>query len=398
MTRLDDFSQNYLRLALEIDKHFEGYVDAYIGPAELKTAVLSTPPKAPTALHDDLAWLQDNLPTNPPHRRRYLTGVLRAIDCTIRMLNGEEFDYFDEANRLFDIRPQLVPEDDLLTVHRELDGLLPGSGTLAERMNNRRKKFELQTEQILPLLELARAETRTRTAALLTLPEVESVEIILTNNQPWTAYNWYKGSGHSVIEFNTDIPTSALGLLDTFAHEGYPGHHTEAILKESLLYRERGWGEHAVRLLNAPEGVIAEGIATTALEIIFPNHSSFEWINEVILPAAGLEGEPVEQMVRLNKSGRLLRHVMGNAAILYHTGRLNREQIIDYFQTYGLANKERAEKSFEFISDPLFRAYTFTYTTGYDLIAEAANGDKMPIFLRLLTDGILPSEIGTLET
>jgi hypothetical protein len=150
--------------------------------------------------------------------------------------------------------------------------------------------------------------------------------------------------------------------------------------------------------LNAPEGVIAEGIATTALEIIFPNHSSFEWINEVILPAAGLEGEPVEQMVRLNKSGRLLRHVMGNAAILYHTGRLNREQIIDYFQTYGLANKERAEKSFEFISDPLFRAYTFTYTTGYDLIAEAANGDKMPIFLRLLTDGILPSEIGTLET
>jgi hypothetical protein len=201
-----------------------------------------------------------------------------------------------------------------------------------------------------------------------------------------------------VIEFNTDIPTSALGLLDTFAHEGYPGHHTEAILKESLLYRERGWGEHAVRLLNAPEGVIAEGIATTALEIIFPNHSSFEWINEVILPAAGLEGEPVEQMVRLNKSGRLLRHVMGNAAILYHTGRLNREQIIDYFQTYGLANKERAEKSFEFISDPLFRAYTFTYTTGYDLIAEAANGDKMPIFLRLLTDGILPSEIGTLET
>jgi hypothetical protein len=88
---------------------------------------------------------------------------------------------------------------------------------------------------------------------------------------------------------------------------------------------------------------------------------------------------------------------MGNAAILYHTGQLNREQIVDYYQTYALVNRARAEKSFDFISDPLFRAYTFTYTMGYDLIAEAANGgDKKPIFLRLLTDGVLPSEIGKL--
>jgi hypothetical protein len=397
MTPLEEFSQNYLRLALEIEKHFEGYVDAYIGPEELKSAVQSTPPKPPAALLDDLAWLQGNLPTDPPHRHRYLNGVLRAIDCTIRMLNGQEFDYYDEANRLFDIRPQLIPEDEFLAVHRELDTLLPGSGSLAERTNNRRQKFEIETEQILPLLELARAETRTRTAEFIILPEDEAVEITLTSSQPWTAYNWYKGNGRSLIEFNTDIPSNALSLLDTVAHEGYPGHHTEAILKESQLYWAKGWGEHAVRLLNAPEGVIAEGIATTAVEIIFPDNSHFEWVNQVILPAAGIEPEPVEQTIRLNKSGRLLRHVSGNAAILYHTGQLNREQIIDYYQTYALANKARAEKSFDFISDPLFRAYTFTYTTGYDLIAEAANGgDKKPIFLRLLTDGVLPSDIGNL--
>ncbi|MFZ0546191.1 MAG: hypothetical protein WAM60_12170 [Candidatus Promineifilaceae bacterium] len=401
MKPLDEFGRNYLRLALEIDKHIEGYVDAYTGPEELKSAVQSTPKKSSAALLDDLAWLQDNLPTEPPQRHRYLTGVLRAIDCTVRMLNGQEFDYYDEANRLFDIRPQLIAEEDLVAVHRELDTLLPGSGILAERMNNRRKKFEIEIEQILPLLELARAETRSRTAALLTLPEDESVEIKLTSSQPWSAYNWYLGNGRSLIEFNTDIPSNALALLDTFAHEGYPGHHTEAVLKESLLYWEKGWGEFAVRLLNAPEGVIAEGIATTAAEIIFPHNSSYEWVNEVILPAAGIDPEPVEQTIRLNKSGRLLRHVMGNAAILYHTGQLNKEQTVDYFQTYGLATKERAEKGFSFISDPLFRAYTFTYTSGYDLIAEAAGegkrqGDKTPIFLHLLKNGVLPSEIGAL--
>lgn len=396
MAKLDEFSQNYLRLALEIDKHFEGYVDAYIGPEGLKAAVQAADMKEPKALLDDLAWLQDNLPTDPPHRRRYLKGVLRAIDCTVRMLNGEEFDYYDEAHRLFDIRPQLVAEEKFLAAQREIENFLPGGGSLAERLDKRRKRFELRPEQTLPLLELARVETRKRTAAFLTLPEDESVEVLLTSDQPWMAYNWYKGNGRSQIEFNTDIPTNALAVLDTFAHEGYPGHHTEAVLKEQLLYWEKGWGEHAVRLLNAPEAVIAEGIATTALEIIFPNHSDFEWTNEFILPAAGMEAEPVELTIRLDKFGNLLRRVMGNAAILYHTGQMNEAQTVDYFQTYALTNKERSEKSFEFISDPLFRTYIFTYTAGYDLIAEAANGDKMPIFLRLLTDGILPSEIGKL--
>ena len=46
----------------------------------------------------------------------------------------------------------------------------------------------------------------------------------------------------SLIEFNTDIPKSALGLVPIFAHEGYPGHHTEAILKEQKLWRECGYG------------------------------------------------------------------------------------------------------------------------------------------------------------
>ncbi len=387
MTNLDAFSQNYLRLALEIDKHVEGYVDTYIGPEELKSAVQSTPPKDPAALLDDLAWLQDNLPTDPPQRHRYLKGVMRAMDCQIRIINGEELDYFDEANRLFDIRPQLIPEAGLLAVHHELD-------PLAGRMTRWRKKFEIAKEQLLPLLELARAEARSRTAALLTLPENESIEILLTSDQPWMAYNWYEGDGRSFIEINTDVPPDAFSLLETIAHEAYPGHHTEAVLKDTLLYRGKGWGEHAVRLLNAPEAVISEGIATTAAEVIFPNNSSFEWANECILPAIGLEPEPVELMVRLNQFERLVRHVMGNAAILYHTGQMNEAQAVDYFQTYALLDKAEAEQSLRFIGDPLFRAYAFTYTAGYDLIEQAANGNKTPIFLRLLTDGVLPSELG----
>jgi hypothetical protein len=392
----DAFGRAYLRLTLEIDKHLPGYVDSYIGPAEIKAEVEAAEKKSPAALLDDLSWLQARVPAEDANRRTYLQASLRAIDCTLRQLNGEEIGFLDEANRLYDIEPHLIEESRFTAAHQELDTLLPGAGSIADRLEARRKQYEISHEKALALIDLARDETRRRTLTFIELVEGESLEVTLVSNQPWGAYNWYKGNYHSLIEFNTDIPLNALGLLGTFAHEGYPGHHTEQILKDKLLYREKGYDEEAVRLLNSPAAVIAEGIATTALEIIFPNDSDDEWNVEVMLPAAELPAEPVEQIRRIARAARELRYVSGNAAILYHTGRLNEEQAVDYFRTYGLSNEQRARQGFRFIN--LYRAYPFTYTWGYDLIEQATNGrDKTPLFRRLLTEQVLPSQLKEME-
>jgi hypothetical protein len=392
MTPLDAFGRDYLRLTLEINKHIDGYVDAYLGPPELKAEVESAPKKAPALLLDDLKQLQQQLPDGDEDRRRYLLATFRAIDCSLRLLNGERLDYLDEVHRLYDIRPQQVDETVFTAAHQELDTLLPGDGNLAERIEARRQRYELEAEQVLPLVELARAETRRRTQELIRLVPGEEVEVRLTSNQPWSAYNWYLGRGRSLIEFNTDVPISALGLLSTFAHEAYPGHHTEHQLKECHLYQEKGYAEQAAFLLHSPAAVIAEGIATTAVQIIFPSGSEHEWNETVLLPAAGLPVESAAHMQRLERAGRLLRYVRGNAAILYHSGQIGERQAIDYIQTYALAGEKRARQSFRFLSNPLFRSYIFTYTEGYDLIRQASeNGDKTAVFLRLLTQQMLPS-------
>ncbi|MEJ2750143.1 MAG: hypothetical protein P8183_19890, partial [Anaerolineae bacterium] len=308
-------------------------------------------------------------------------------------------DYLDEVGRLYDISPQKVDEAAFITAHNELDTLLPGSGSIAERIRARRKLYELDKKQILPLLELARAAARQRTAAMFDLTGDNGFEVKLAENQPWGAYNWYLGHGRSLIEFNTDVPVSALGLISTFAHEGYPGHHTEAMLKERLLYRKKGYAEQAAALLNSPDAVISEAIAMTAVEIIFPNGSHHDWTVETILPAAGIDtGETAVQLRRIAQAANILRYVSGNAAIQYHTGQLTKEQTIDYIQTYALSTPERAQKSFDFLSHPLYGSYLFTYTEGYDLIVQAANGDdKLPLFRRLLTEQILPSQIKGLK-
>jgi hypothetical protein len=395
----DPFGRAYLRLALEIDKHVPGYVDSYVGPAELKAEVEAAQPKTPAALLDDLAWLQAHVPADDADRRNYLQAFLRSMDCLLRRAAGEEIGYLEEANRLYDIELHLTDESRFTAAHNELDTLLPGTGSVAERMEAFRQHFQIDNDRALPLIELARAETRRRTLALVDLVEGESLEVSLVSDQPWSAYNWYKGNYHSLIEFNTDMPINVYGLLGTFAHEGYPGHHTEQILKDKLLYQEKGYAEEAVRMLSSPGAVIAEAIATTALEIIFPNHSDEVWNDEVMFPAAGLTAEPAEQRIRIIQADHQLRYVYDNAAILYHTGRLNEEQTVDYFRTYTLSNEQRARRNFRFINDPVFPSYTHTYTWGYDLITEATNGgDKTPLFRRLLTEQLLPSDLKQLNT
>ncbi len=396
----DSFGRDYLRLTLEIDKHIDGFIDAYYGPEELKAEVADSPKLDPAELVEMVAALREAIPAEDANRAAYVKASLRALDCTTRMLNGESFDYLDEVNRIYDISPQPVDEQQFTDAHSVLDSLLPGSGSIAERLQARRELYQIDTEKALSLLELTRAETRQRTLAFIDLPEDNGVEIRLASDQPWGAYNWYLGRGKSLIEFNTDIPLNVLGLLSTFAHEGYPGHHTESMLKEQTIYHEKGYGEQAAMLLHSPAAVIAEAIATQAVGFIFPDGEQYRWNTEVMLPAAGIEPvDSAEEMADIAKAASALRYVTGNAAIQYHTGALTKEQTLEYVQTYALSTPERAAKSFSFFTHPLYRSYIFTYTQGYDLIDAAAEKvDKTTLFKRLLTEQILPSDLEKMAT
>lgn len=395
MDQQKEFDRGYLNVILEISKHIDGYIDAYIGPTRLKREIDALPTRAPILLLEDVARLQDSVPTEDEARRAYLTAMLRAVETTLQILAGEDIPYMEEVQRIYDIMPQRIAEDVFLEAHNELDTFLPGSGPLSTRLEAWRTQYELPKEILLSALQVVQQEIRRRTALLIDLPAGETVDVRLVNDQPWSAYNWFKGHGRSLIEFNTDIPISALGLAALFAHEGYPGHHTEGVLKERKFWLDRGYGEAAAMLLHSPAAVIAEGIAMTAVEIIFPKGGHTDWTVDVLLPAISMEAQDSsKQMWRLDKAFHQLHPVFGNAAILYHTGQLSGEQTIEYMQTYGLATPERAKKRFSFITHPLYRSYIFTYTEGYDLISKAAGvEDKTDIFLSCLTEQKLPSQL-----
>ena len=249
-------------------------------------------------------------------RKGYLTKQVEAMLTTARRLAGEELPYREEVRLLFDIEPVATPEGVYDAAIADLETLLPGDGPIAERLIAWRQSYAIPPETARRLVDIILPELRARTQEFVDLPEGESIEIRMVQDQPWSGYNWYLGNGRSRVDLNTDLPIYAYRLTDLLAHEGYPGHHTEHALKERL-YTEQGLGEHALQLINTPECVISEGIATLAEKMLFDPNELVRFRRERVYPAAGISGD-TEREVAIGTALRILRSVPGNAALLLH--------------------------------------------------------------------------------
>jgi hypothetical protein len=396
MHTLDAFGTEYLRIAFGIERHFPGFIDAYVGPPELKAEGETAPPPALADLQRRVRALHAQLPAQgyPETRRDYLDKQLAGIDMVLRKLQGETVPYREEVAACFDIEIAMEPEATFESAISELEEIVPGRGPLLERMNTWRDRYIIDNTTARAGFDLLLNETRKRTLPIVELPAGESVELSFVVDKPWSGYNWYLGNAKSLVEINVDLPLRANAITDLIAHEAYPGHHTEHSLKDRTLYQERGYAEHAIQLINTPECVVSEGIATVAEAQIFPGDEGIVFKSEVLYPALGVQGDP-EREERIDTLFGKLRAVAGNAAILRHEQGASEAEVVDYLQTWELTPKERAERRFRFIDDPLWRPYIFTYFAGRDLILDyLGSGDRATAIERFrasLTEQITPS-------
>jgi hypothetical protein len=396
MNTLDAFGTEYLRIAFGIERHFPGFIDAYVGPEELKAQAEMEPIPALADLQRRVGILHEQIPDQayPATRQEYLDKQLTAIAMVLRTLQGEKVPYREEVAACFDIEIAMEPESTFEAAIAELEEIVPGRGPLYDRMNAWRDRYNIDNTTARTGFDLLLNETRKRTLEIIELPAGEEIELSFVVDKPWSGYNWYLGNARSLVEINVDLPLRANALTDLIAHEGYPGHHTEHSLKDRTLYQERGFAEHAIHLINTPECVISEGIATVAEAQIFPGDEGIVFKSEVLYPALGVQGDP-EREERIETLFGRLRAVAGNAAILRHEHGATEAEVIDYLQRWELTPKERAERRFRFIDDPLWRPYIFTYFAGRDLMLDyLGTGDRprqIDRFRTSLTQQITPS-------
>jgi hypothetical protein len=386
--------ERFVRLALAIDEHMPGYVDAYFGPEEWKAQAKQdgkVPLSALTDRTQQLAADISQVHDLSPQRRDYLVRHITAMQMSLRLLGGEKVSLADEVEALYDVRPDWKDEANFEEAHRLLDEVLPAGGSLKERTLDWERSLEISIEKVKELLPAIVQKLRALTGQQFNLPEGENFTVEFVSNQPWSAYNWYLGNFQSRIDFNTDLPTRIGSLPALMAHEGYPGHHTDLSIKENFLVRKLKYHEFTLNLLNAPSAVMAEGIATTARKTILTDDELAEWLREELLPGAGLSPIDPNRILAVSKAGDKLRGIAGNAAFMLHDQQKSEQEISQYLQEYNLSTEKEARHLISFISNPLYRSYIFTYHVGYDLLEELfQHGDRHIYCRRIMEEPVTP--------
>ncbi len=394
----EQWSREYILLALRIDKAFRHhagswFVDSYYGPAAWKTSVEAESDLPASELVRVAISLADTLPEQrfEPHRAAHLEKQVRAMETVCRRLSGERFSLEEEVSRCFDVHPNWIPEEQFEQALTLYDEALPGQGNLKTRFLAWRTQQELTGEN-WNILQQALAEARRRTRTFVTLPTEEVVEVQTVTQKPFSAANWYLGNYRSRMEVNTDFPINPTRLIDLMCHEGYPGHHVEATLKEQQLYRERGYLEQAIMLVISPQLVISEGIAMLAFEMIFSAGEVEQWLAEHF-SSQGHHWADGADILKLRRAADLLQGAAGNAVFLLHEGRSD-EEVMKCLLHYTLEPEERLRKLLELVKIPLMEAYIFTYFYGKQLMQPWLQGDdRLAVFRRFLTEQVYPSEL-----
>ena len=373
-----DVVEGYLVLGLRMGRHVDGLVDAYFGPADLAARVEAEEIAEPAALVEDAESL---LAEAEPDT--WLHDQLRGLRTYAGLLAGEVLSYSDEVEGCYGVRPRLTPETELEAAHARLEELLPGDGPLAERYARWREPQFVPPETIPGGGAEIVAFLRGQTGALVDLPEGEEVVLEPVTDEPWQAFNYYDGELRSRIAVNVDLPFTGPELVELFAHETYPGHHTEHVSKEQGLVRDRGLLEEAILLVPTPQAVVSEGIAETGLEVL---GTGMESELEAILARHGVDVD-LASVRQVAQAREVLRGVGLNAALMIHEQGVGTEEAVEYVARWRAVSSEYAAASVRFVTDPTWRAYVITYTAGRDLCRGYHGGDAGR-FRRLVTEQV----------
>jgi hypothetical protein len=396
-SRALDLPSEYVRLGLRFDRLESGFVDAYTGDPRLRAEVEDEPAPTPQQLRDQARALLRELDAAalPADRAAFLRGQLTGLECSARKMSGEPVGFVDEVACYFQVDVVLGDENAYAAAHAELDVLLPGSGTLAERYALHRRREECPPDRLESAVHALSSALRDTVRGEYGLPEVETVRYEVVTDKPWSGFNYYEGDFRSRVAINADLPHRLSHLPHLVAHESYPGHHTEHCRKERGLVERADRIEHTVFLVNTPECLMAEGLADLGIQASVGDGWG-PWAAEILGDLGlRLDGHLAE---RVAAAAAPLNRVRQDAAILLHDRGADADQVVAHLQRWALVSAERAAQQLRFLTHPLWRAYISTYVEGHDLLSQwltdrPAGQSVADRFVRLLDEPLTPRTV-----
>jgi len=394
---MDDVALRYLLLALRIGRHVPELVGWYSGPPELAEAVAGEEPAPPAELHGEalvLAGIVADLPTDTLARRRratWLAGQLTAMSALARSAAGEEIDFGDLVEELFDVQVRPEPQAALEAARAMVDAALPGSGTLLERLATHDQRHTIPRAKVLEVVSALSEPLRARTRRQLWLPESESVAFGAATGIDGDAETRYLRSGRSSIRINLDRAVTLAGAVELAAHHAYPGHHSEAAIKDRVLVAAAG-SELSLAAHLSPQAVVSEGMASVAREMVMSDAElGFEL--RQLASSLGLRVD-VEAELMVQRGRRLLAPALGNAALALHVEGRPATEVRGYLSDVALVSDDALDTTMSLLAHHAWRTHPFTVVEGRRLVTEwlELHGQTHG-FSRLLSEQLSPGQL-----
>ena len=399
MAKLSKFGEDFLLLALRIDKHIKGYVDFYFGPEKLRQIVEHESLTAPNTLLNDSNNLikQSGAQGYNKERERYIEKLLVAMKTSIEMLIGSEISIKDQFIKLYDVDLQPAKEFELENLKEEYEEAYKGHGSLEERMSKLRITRKVPESKVFKFFKKAVDITEKRTKELFTdlLPNNESliIDVVKSNEDvKWNCYNWYLGNFISRIEVNPTYQMYWTAFLSYSSHEAYPGHHTEFAVKEERLYRELNQFEHSLLILHSPKLVISEGIADKALSVLFSNQEVAE-IGLKEFCSDPLKEVSLEELELQGRVKAKLPVFWYNFAYHALVDKYGEKQLMRYGKNFEIFSDEDLISGIKRILKPAFSNNAFMYYLGNNILQKYGDVPSLKDFRNLLINPILPSDL-----
>ncbi len=243
-------AEGYVALALALDRHHAGYVDAYLSPDRPTGPSLSL-----AEIESSARTLLAGIETAPSARAQRLSAELRALGRFAETLKGEPLRFDDELLALYGV---VAPP--------RIEG---GRAPIATSSTDSTAMEFLSRDGLDAEVRLALAECRKRGQDVFELPDEESVTVEYVHGKVWSAYHHYLGGYESVVQINRDVRWTKSQLLEAVCHESYLGHHAISVATEARLVG-RGWGEYLVVTLPSPRAFLMERLARAGFAKAFP--------------------------------------------------------------------------------------------------------------------------------
>jgi len=305
--QLDTAASRYVSLVLAFTNLFPDQLDFYSGPADLEA--WSHDDVSLESLQLELDRASDELSSDrelgTTPRGRKLLAAYHEVQQLLEYASAPQLVSLPEQiKRLYGLEWSEPDAAMLDQVYQAIDDLLPGTGSLLQRMAT-----WLDT-QVIPesarQLVLERAVQECRARSLQHWPQLETSHLEFAWQGSQAAWHRYLGNGYSIVEVNPRALSNVSAVMDLACHEGYPGHHAQYVMLEDR-YGGQVPIEDQVVLLRSLEAVKREAAAMVSVDLVFTPEERLNFEREVLYPLAGLNAEDASDNLALH----LLRQELG---------------------------------------------------------------------------------------